>query len=305
MTTPIAVVFMHGINASRNDYADGMRDRLIEALPKGMREAVTFRSIFWADIVRVRQKDYWTSATATTSFSPNPLHKLVLEGLGDAAAYQKTRDYRNSAYYAIQARIRETFNSLDEPQFADRPLVIIAHSLGCHIMSSYAWDLHKIKQLPADSHGIDEPTREFVRWTQNASPFMRLDTFCGFVTMGSNMPLFTFMFGPGEVIPITRTNDPRLKPAFPGSALLQDARSHAQWLNFFSTSDPLGYPLKPLNAAYQDEPLLTDVPVVSEGRLRATLQPRALNALSAHTGYWKNRQVITKTAKLLQTLIGA
>ena len=70
-----------------------------------------------------------------------------LQGLGDAAAYQKTRQVKDSAYYEIQDRVRRAINNdLYTPGEPNRPLVIIAHSLGCHIASSFTWDLNKLKQ---------------------------------------------------------------------------------------------------------------------------------------------------------------
>lgn len=307
MPTPIAVVFIHGINVAREGYHENMQRRLLKALPRRLHDFVTFRAVFWADIVRGRQKEYLDSAVANSGMQLTQMHRLVVEGLGDAAAYQKTRDFRNSAYYQIQERVRDTFSKLDSAELARRPLVIVGHSLGCHIASSYAWDLHKIKQLGEDAPGLDAPTREFVRWARDATPFMRLDTFTGFVTMGSNMPLFTFTFGPHNVFPITRTNDPHLKPAFPGAELPPVFREKARWLNFFSHGDPLGYPLKPLNEAYRTETRLHDIPVRSEGALRARLprRLRPLNALAAHTGYWRTPAVVSQTATYLQSLIEA
>ena len=130
-----------------------------------------------------------------------------------------------------------------------------------------------------------------------------LDTFAGLVTLGSNMPLFTFTFGPTKVFPITSA-PPGLAPAFPGRALDGATASRARWLNFYSRNDLLGYPLKPLNTSYNNEPRLTDQAVCAEGWFRSKFFPSPLDALAAHSGYWTNRTVINETVRLIEDVSG-
>jgi hypothetical protein len=275
-------------------------DKVRRQLPRAHRTYATFRNVFWADIVRGRQKDYVRHAEAMSDLKVSRLRRFVIEGLGDAAAYQKTR-LQGSAYYLIQAEIARVLKELDAETAEPRPLIFIGHSLGCHIISSYAWDLNKLKHR-AHEHpreDEDELSRKLDPF-KNYSPFRRLETFAGFVTLGSNMPLFTFTFGPQRVYPITHTNDASIRPAFPGSALRGKAREQARWLNFYSDRDILGYPLKPLNDTYAHEDRIRDIRVRSEGW---TIPP--WNTIRAHTGYRDNRIVIRETAKLIQDLIEA
>ena len=298
-----------------------MRDALLRAMPRQDRQFVVFRAVFWADIVRGRQQEYLSYARTSTSFIGTPLHKLVIEGLGDAAAYQKTKFRRNSAYFEIQDRLKRTIRDAANGRDDARPLIFIGHSLGCHIISSFAWDLHKIKRPQSSSPtsvprlesvefpDIDPADEDFASHLHEASSFERLDTFSGFITMGSNMPLFTFTFGPHNVHPISRTPYPKTRsPAFPGPAIRHEVLAQARWLNFYSVNDPLGYPLKPLNDAYDDEPLLSDHAVSSEGLWRSIFlrgKLRQLNALRAHTGYWTNKEVIKGAARLIRDIINA
>lgn len=303
MLNEVVVVFVHGINVTSQDYYEKMRDRILRAMPRKVRGSVVFRSVFWADIVRGRQQEYMLYARTTTAFRGGTLHKLVIEGLGDAAAYQKTWERDKSAYFDIQERLRRTLHDAANGPRDERPLVFIGHSLGCHIISSYAWDTHKLK---AKEDFFNEHDGELAERLAVASPLERLDTFAGFVTMGSNMPLFTFTFGPQRVYPITRTTKAERTPAFPGAKLTTAVRKHARWLNFFSANDPLGYPLKPLNDFYDEEPLLSDIHARSEGIMRSILLPgrlRPLNALKAHNGYWTNSKVVRKTARLITELV--
>jgi hypothetical protein len=285
----VVVIFVHGINVTCQDYYAPMRDRILRQLPREIRRNVIFRAVFWADIVRGRQQEYLLYARNSSAFDGTNLHRLVIEGLGDAAAYQRS-NAKSSAYNEIQARLRKTISDVCLGPDDRRPLIFVAHSLGCHIVSSFAWDLHRHRS-EADNAAL--------------SPFERLDTFAGFVTMGSNQPLFTFNIGPQFVLPITRAHKEGVAPAFPGPELPDDVRSHVRWLNFFSSNDPLGYPLKPLNEAYDQDERISDHPVAAEGWWRSRLlrgRLRQLCALKAHTGYWTNRTVVRDTARLIRTI---
>jgi len=56
------------------------------------------------------------------------------------------------------------------------PVIILAHSLGGHIMSNYIWDMQKPKNsLPDD-----------------LSSFERLEYLAGMITFGCNIPVFAF-----------------------------------------------------------------------------------------------------------------
>ena len=116
------------------------------------------------------------------------------------------------------------------------------------------------------------------------------------------MPLFTFTFGPDRVFPITQVPPGTdIKPAFPGPALSQPLYEKARWLNFYSKRDLLGFPLKPLNPAYSNEPRLHDIAVRTE-----TLRSRALpywSHLTAHTNYWRNPTVVQQTAGLIRDVV--
>lgn len=305
MGRDVAVIFVHGIQARDSEYSGAFQTRLRQALPRGLRPNLKCRAVFWGDIVRGRSQLYLNQAQITAGIVDNQYRRLVVEGLGDAAAYQKTRRRENSAYYAIQERLTQALADADPKEDPNRPLIMIGHSLGCHIISSYAWDLNRLSQLSdAEVAEWDDPyITEFIAQLRAASPFRRLETFAGFITLGNNMPLFTFTFGPDKVYPITRPPGANMRSAFPGIALSEAIIKQARWLNFFSRNDLLGYPLKSLNAAYNGEARLTDHIVSSEGYVRAALLPSSLNAMRAHVGYWVHRGVVRRTAQLISDIM--
>lgn len=308
MAQPVAIVFVHGIHTFAPGYHAKMQAAIEARLPKRIRDVATFRSVFWAERVRMRQKEYLDAVSEKGLFPVTPYRSLVVQGLGDAAAYQKTKSVRNSCYYEIQSDVRAVLESLDAENVPNRPLIFVGHSLGCHIISSFIWDVNTIKNWDETRLAQEgDEIREFANYLKNGSPFRRLDTLAGLVMMGSNMPLFTFTFGPSRILPITTSRDPSDAPAFPGKQLDADMRGRARWLNYYSRNDLLGYPLKPLNEAYAMEPLLDDIEVASEGLFMRGVgylsQP--LVAYRAHTGYWNNRRVIRGTAELISSLATA
>ena len=308
MARKVAVVFVHGIQTDNASFAETMRRGLVRRLPKNLRDAVHFEPVFWGDAARGFQRNYLDRAANKSKLRATKLRHLLVEGLGDAAAYQKTAQRKNSTYHAIQDCVTQTLAKLDTPGHDRRPLIFIGHSLGCQIISSYAWDLNWLKQrVTADIPEEDRELREIRELLETASPFRRLETFAGFVTMGCNIPLFTFTFGPERVYPIT-TVKPLSKargitPAFPGSALHPAVLNHSRWLNFYSKADLLGFPIKPLNDAYNDEDRIQDIVVRTEGPLSKISEATAF--LSAHQGYWKNETVLTETAELIRAIAEA
>lgn len=336
MPREVVVVFVHGIAVENTGYSRPLQTAIVKQLDRMARvtagterasEYVDFREVFWADVVRGHQTNYLGYAERTAGLKPTWMHTLVVQGLGDAAAYQKTQRFKNSAYYKIQKRLRDRIGEVAAGKTDCRPMIIVAHSLGCQIVSTYAWDLHRYKapdakarlikalQDGAPDDSADSETKAlyagnlaFIDSLTNKSPFERLDTLAGLVTVGCNIPLFTFTFGPHSVFPITQTDDETMPPPFPGQKLDWGAQLKARWLNYYSLNDPLGYPLKPLSTRYESERLLSDHQVMSEGRWRGTLMralpwARPLIANAAHQGYWRNREVARGAASLISDIV--
>lgn len=305
MARPVSVLLVHGINVSSQDWADGLINGIKGRLPREL-AAITFcEPAFWANIVRPHQRNFFQRAQYAGDIRPNKSRRFALEGLGDAAAYQKTPRRFEAPYYLIQKRVREALERLDVADDPHRPLIVIGHSLGCHILSSFIWDVNNIKQYaPADLDGQDPLTQKFHKALVEGSPFRRLDTLAGFITMGSNMPLFTFTFERHDVMPITKARGGRV-PAFPGPALSDEQKKRARWLNYYSRNDLLAYPLKPLYNLGPDEEVLQDIRVCSEGWLKSWHGFSPLNAYAAHTGYDRHPAVLQGAADMIRSIMEA
>jgi len=148
---------------------------------------------YWADVLQQRQTDYLVDAGAANELDFLSLRSFVVQALGDAAAYQHVRQ-PNATYKQIHSRIRDAVHRVSAHVLDGNPvpLIVLAHSLGSHIISSYVWDSQHGSATGADPHGTS---------------FERMEWLAGMVTFGSTIPLFTFAF------------DPAVAVSFPGSAL--------------------------------------------------------------------------------------
>jgi hypothetical protein len=287
------------------DFAAKMEDKLRQRLSTTLQDFIHSRSVFWAGTVREHQRDYFGRARTTGHIWHNRLRRYVIEGLGDAAAYQKTRFLKNSVYYAVQQLITSKVKSLEARGRENSPLILIGHSLGCHVISSYLWDLNKLMQRTEVEIKQQEDPEAQALWYElkDASPLRRLKTLAGIVTLGNNMPMFTFTFGPDAVYPITSRvqllSGQIVEPAFPGEELPQALRKQARWLNYYSKTDLLGFPLKAFNDDYRNSEKIFDICVSSESPWFIPY----FWCLLAHTRYWTNRTVLDGTAQLIRDIV--
>ena len=161
MPQHVAVVFVHGIFARAIQYSAPMQKNLLKLLPRELRRYVDFEEVFWAGPVRGRQTAFMKNAKIDADIVENRLRTFFIEGLGDAAAYQKTRQRENSIYYQVHDEINKTLQRFGDRSHRSTPLVLIGHSLGSHIISSYVWDLNKLKQKTDTDIKLIESHPEF------------------------------------------------------------------------------------------------------------------------------------------------
>ncbi len=216
MSKDVGVLIVHGMGTQQPNFADEMIGELSDLIDDPQR--VAWQPVFWADVLQPRQEDFLRRANSRNQLDFLGLRRFVVGALGDAAAYRRIDDSPETTYRHVHTAVRDAVRALyrDPDKLARRakPLIILAHSLGGHIMSNYIWDLQRDRPIVAPGD----------------NPFERLETLGGIVTFGCNIPIFTFALD--EVVPI-------------------DLPSGARWLNFFDRDDVLGYPLKPINRAYR------------------------------------------------------
>jgi hypothetical protein len=269
------------MGSQRPGFSSDLVDGVAEALgPDESR--LEWQEIHWAYALKHREDRLWSSMNEARSpegdeipLDWRPAREFVVHNFGDALAYH--RDYADGTAYErihgiISAEVAALDAALDDP---DAPIVVVAHSLGAHIMSNYLWD----RQRPADDAGL-RPIPGLV----------------SMITFGCNIPLFSLAF---------EISRPILLPA-PGVPEGR-VRAAGRWLNFMDADDVLGWPMKPLYAGHMDE--LTP----ERQRTVERIEDRTVNAggiatswnPGSHTGYDSDGELIASIAAHLRSLLDA
>lgn len=278
MPKTLAVAVIHGIGSQGEiqptdsavpTYSKDLHKRVKRELGTAQFDKVAWREIFWSDILQVRQAAYLKSIKRRTRY--DNLREFVLCNLSDASAYRLTPgDQADNTYERIHARVTDTLNALDADTEDGSILIVLAHSLGGHIMSNYVYDAMKAR-TPGDT------------------ALRHLKTMAGFVTFGCNIPLFTFSYDPMDIHPI----------AFPGSDVPADKRQKAWWLNYYDKDDILGYPLKdigPRYAALEQKGELKEK-AINAGGILSSWNP------GSHNGYWRDDDFYRPVAQFLKRFL--
>jgi hypothetical protein len=277
MAPKLGILVIHGIGEQKEDFAAGLMAEVSRRLGVHASE-VCWQPVWWAPLIEPAETDLLARLSAGNDLDYRWLRQLVVHFLADAVAYQRVPgESAHPGLYVrihdlIGLRLRELRSALRvgaTPGTPDAPLVVLAHSLGGHIMSNYVWD----HQHPEDARAAGT----------ESSPFERAETLAGIVTFGCNIPLFALALP--AMIPIT----------FPPSTLSAQLMAAARWLNLYDPDDVLGYPLKPLSAEYAKT--VSEDRAVNVGGLLTSWNP------ASHNEYWTDNDVTKPITALLESLL--
>ncbi|MFQ5513210.1 MAG: hypothetical protein ACE5FG_02140 [Myxococcota bacterium] len=269
MERKLAICVIHGIGSPDPGFADEMIEEIDSRVAGSGHDAgaIVWKTIHWSDVLEFRQRAYLDAARRSAELDYLRLRRFVIEGLGDAAAYHRNPTRHASTYERIHARIREALAEVYEQPLGRRaaPLIFLAHSLGSYIVSNYIWD---VQHAPSRAGG---------------NAFERLETLSGIVSFGSTIPLHVLAYD--EIVPIV----------FPPQNLPARLRRKARWLNFYDPDDVLGYPLRPINAAYR-RVVHRDI-AINVGGLGSSWNPRS------HSRYWTDDDFTRAVARFVTSFL--
>ena len=270
-TKKIAVLIIHGMGNQGADFAEPTITKLKTWVRRkgGDENKIVFQSVHWAGITQPRQNKFMGNIIKAhkNNICWRRSRRFVVSALGDATAYQQIGTGVSSTYTKINNRVKDEIYDLFYRQLKQKacPLVVMAHSLGGHIISSYIWDIQ---------HGKISP--------QNQNDFENMRYLAGMLTFGCNIPLFTFAHNPKDLKPIK----------FPGENLTDGETEVAKWINFYCPADILGYPLKPI---YPNLHHLEDK-AIDVGRWWQWWNPLS------HRGYWTDNNMLKPAAEFIVKL---
>ena len=199
------------------------------------------------------------------------LRKFLLFGFSDAASLERNAGEDGSPYQQAQQKILDTLESC-AAELGDfrKPVIFIAHSLGCHVLSNFLWDA----QSANTRQGVWKNTQ---RTRTSADKLMRLKTLRGLFTAGCNMPIFLAGFPRDEIRPVKTSTD----------------GYNFKWNNYYDQDDVLGWPLRPMSPAYH-KAIFREEEINADGGFLGKFT-RGWNPLS-HNGYWKDKDFLKPLA---------
>lgn len=275
MAKTVALVTIHGMGDTDKDYYADFYDEIRDRVDPAVWDKTIFRSIYYQDELQHQQQDIFNRMR--TEIDWKKLRKFLLFGFSDAASIEHRKSDDDSAYFRVQMKILEALDAVwldagEQPV----PVILLAQSLGCQVVSNYIWDAKPGFLPPAGvwaydlGDGVDEGSPRDL--------FRRLRSLERLYTTGCNIPIF--VAGHKRIVAISRPNN------------------NFEWHNFYDEDDVLGWPLQPLSPSYRR--LVNDIPVNAGGGVFGTVF-KSWNPFS-HGQYWTDGEVLRPLAAALEAL---
>ena len=280
MPSKLDVLVLHGMGSQGPAFGDPVIAALERRISRfGADPAeVAWKPVHWAPVLQPKEDRLWQALSQPHRLDWAWLRKFVISNFGDAIAYlQRVPAQSPDVYNQIHRKVHQELVALRvDLGNLDRPLVVMAHSLGSVIMSNYIWD---------EQHGQGA----------GGTALERMETLAGLFTFGANIALVSLAYDP--ILSITFPSA-TLPGYFPGASPA-DVLAVAQWLNFYDRDDVLGYPLKPLSPSYsaavtEDR----EIREINVGNLLKSWNP------ASHGAYWTDRDFIRPVARAIADLLG-
>lgn len=283
----VALITVHGMGQTPPDYAADTGRRLQQRIGARFASQVDMRAVYYQHILQGNEQEVWRRVEQHSTVRYDALRKFLLFGFGDAAGLENGKEDSGSVYELAQIEIAKTLLDVYAANGAATPLVLLSHSLGCQVLSSYIYDAQKARSGLPVAVGV---WRDIDHWsrtlqgralTESEKSFLACGTALGWITTGCNIPIFVAAHKEMTIIPISAP-----RPSF-------------RWLNLYDPDDVLGWPLQPLSEGYR---VLVEDRAINAGHGVMDWIVRSWNPLS-HSCYWDDDAVLTPLAAMLTQLI--
>ncbi|MBI5791976.1 MAG: hypothetical protein HZA63_10915 [Rhodocyclales bacterium] len=219
----VALITIHGMGRIKPDYFRQLEDGLVDILGRRQWDRVAFRNVQYAPVLQGPQDELWEAMLAerANQLDARKTREFFLFGFGDGGSLEYSAQKDPRRYIAVQKKIQEELLSAFAAMghVADKPVVIIAQSLGCQVISNYLWDAQHGRHIFAGSGSGPR------------ADFLKLKSLRNLITTGCNIPLF--VGGLGDRVCFA---PPHLE---------------FTWDNYYDKDDVLGWPLRQLGSTYE------------------------------------------------------
>jgi hypothetical protein len=282
----VALITVHGMGETPRDYAAGVFGEMRTRLGPALRERAAFFSVYYQDILQKNEQTVWERVDSGSKVHYDELRKFMLFGFADAAGLENRKEDPGSVYELAQGQIARALLAAHAAN-PGMPVVFLAHSLGCQVLSSYIYDAQKALGGGRVDAGI---WRDIDAWSRPAlgrllsereKQFLAAGTCSALVTTGCNIPIF-----------VAAHKEMHIKPIAPPTPLFH-------WLNLYDPDDVLGWPLQSLSNGYRT---LVEDRVMNAGQGAVGWMLKSWNPLS-HNSYWTDKDVLEPLAGMLRRLV--
>lgn len=290
----VALLPLHGMGPVNSRYADKLKKAIQRRLGKNW-DKVIFRPVHYQKVLQDNQDRVWESMKRR-NLDWTRLRRFVLFGFSDAAGIERNAHRKGSPYTRVQQIIRAELQAIyDETEDPNLPVVVIAQSLGGHVISNYIWDAQSAYRRDAvrctrgvwagdgSTSEVDGRADGATAESADANPvdaFLRLRKLRYLYTTGCNIPIFVASFPEPKIVPVAT----------------DQYGYDFRWKNFFDDDDVLGWPLKPLSNAY-------DNAVCFDKRVNAGGLVTNWNPFS-HGRYWTDDELLSELVADIESLLG-
>ncbi|MEM7400859.1 MAG: hypothetical protein AAF304_02800, partial [Pseudomonadota bacterium] len=186
MAYKTVVLTIHGMGDTQVDYAESLKKKLAKKIGKNWLK-VYFDSIYYADIFQKNQAETFQKIKAVNDIDWVALRKFLLFGFSDAAGFERNASSDNSPYEQVQNRILDAIDRAYDAVGSQGKIHILAHSLGCHVISNYIWDAQQksVRQGAWKDGGFEDSPAG-----SDLDKFRRLKTLKFLQFTGCNIPIF-------------------------------------------------------------------------------------------------------------------
>lgn len=264
MSKEIALITIHGMGDTKNDYYEELKEKLIKKLKDDWNK-ISFQNVYYAPILQKPQEDLWDSmrTNKNNDLDFTKLRKFVLYGFGDAGSMEYSSCHDETTYIEVQAEIQRALKAAyaDLDEQSDKEVIIIAQSLGGQVISNYLWDAEKDKKIFKNMDDNSETN------------FLKLKSLRKLITTGCNIPLFVSGLKKRECFEAPYEN--------------------FSWDNYYDPDDILGWPLQQLSDGHN---LLVKDHHINVGVFTSSTP-------FSHMFYWTDKDVIKPLVKEIQKML--
>ena len=282
----VALVSVHGMGETPRNYAAEVFGQMRSRLGPDLRERLACYSVYYQDILQKNEQLVWNRVDRQSKVHYDELRKFMLFGFADAAGLENRKEIPGSVYELAQGEIARNLLGACTANHA-MPVVFLAHSLGCQVLSSYLYDAQKARAGGRVEAGV---WRDIDGWARMAvgrvlsereKLYLAGGTCSGLLTTGCNIPIF-----------VAAHRNMHIKPIAPPTPIFH-------WLNLYDPDDVLGWPLQPLSEDYR---VLVEDRAINAGQGAVTRMLKSWNPLS-HGAYWQDNAVLEPLAGMIRRMI--